>query len=269
MTRRHYRSGGRHGSGHHSHAEQGAFVVPSRASGIPDRGENSTDRLSPHTNALYLAAAILSDPDNADHKAASRTQAESFFLLGADRGHALGPRALRRGPLRRSGGQRTDLPAPAHVHAAAAGRGGAADRVAGPGGPVGETRQPYLDAEQRRAVLRSTALSARYEPLDGPEGWGRLDLFRAADGYGAFEDDVRVHMDSTLGGLHAADTWRNDVDGSGGLTRTGSGTLTLTGRNARSGPTATACWPCGAPSGSRATRHWWSTPPTPWTGSCT
>ena len=53
-----------------------------------------------------------------------------------------------------------------------------------------ETRLPYLDAAQRREVLRTTALPAGYVLLDGFEQWGRLNLFAAADGYGAFDSDV-------------------------------------------------------------------------------
>jgi autotransporter-associated beta strand protein len=100
-----------------------------------------------------------------------------------------------------------------------------------------ETRLPYLDAMQRRVVLKTTALPSGYPILDDAEGWGRLDLFAAADGYGAFNGDVRVAMDASLGGFHAADTWRNDIAGTGKLTKQGSGTLTLAGSNRYSGGT--------------------------------
>ncbi len=100
-----------------------------------------------------------------------------------------------------------------------------------------ETRLPYLDAAQRREVLRTTALPAGYVLLDGFEQWGRLNLFAAADGYGSFDSDVVVALDAAAGGFGAADAWRNDIDGCGGLTKQGSGTLTLTGHNAYTGGT--------------------------------
>ena len=185
--------------------------------------------------ATALAAAILSDPDNAGLKAAAREQAESFFSAQTDgtlwdHAHSGEDPYGDREPNERIFRPRLTYVLPR--------RGREAPLTVPEGAEVLlETRQPYLDAEQRRAVLRGTALSARYELLDGPEGWGRLDLFRAADGYGTFERDVRVSMDASLGGFHAADAWRNDIDGSGGLTKAGSGTLTLTGDNGYSGGT--------------------------------
>ncbi len=48
-----------------------------------------------------------------------------------------------------------------------------------------ETRLPYLSADQRRVVLKTTALASGYPLLDDADGWGRLNLFAAADGYNA------------------------------------------------------------------------------------
>jgi autotransporter-associated beta strand protein len=100
-----------------------------------------------------------------------------------------------------------------------------------------ETRLPYLTAAQRREVLRTTAFPAGNPLFDGPEQWGRLNLFAAADGYGAFDADVRVELDAARGGFHANDSWRNDIGGDGGLVKAGSGTLALHGDNGYRGGT--------------------------------
>ncbi|MFL6696818.1 MAG: phosphatase PAP2 family protein [Vitreoscilla sp.] len=100
-----------------------------------------------------------------------------------------------------------------------------------------ETRLPYLDAAQRRVVLKTTALPSGYPVLDDAEGWGRLNLFAAADGFGAFNGDTLVTMDAAQGGFAASDSWRNDIAGPGKLTKKGSGTLALTGSNSFAGGT--------------------------------
>ncbi|KQU66111.1 MULTISPECIES: phosphatase PAP2 family protein [unclassified Rhizobacter] len=101
-----------------------------------------------------------------------------------------------------------------------------------------ETRLPYLSAEQRRVVLKTTALQSGYPVLDDAEGWGRLNLFDAADGYGAFNGDVSIVMDASLGGFNASDSWNNTIGGAGKLSKSGTGTLALTGSNRYSGGTA-------------------------------
>ena len=98
-----------------------------------------------------------------------------------------------------------------------------------------ETRFPYLSADQRRVVLKTTELPSGYPVMDDAEGWGRLNMFAAADGYGAFNGSVVVSMDASQGGFNAADLWRNDISGTGKLTLQGSGTLALGGNNTWSG----------------------------------
>ncbi|MFB1100182.1 phosphatase PAP2 family protein [Terribacillus sp. JSM ZJ617] len=100
-----------------------------------------------------------------------------------------------------------------------------------------ETRQPYLSDEQRREVLYTTEIESGYPVLDESKGWGRLDLVTASDGYGAFLDNVTVNMDASKGRFNAHDWWRNDITGSGMLTKQGTGTLTLTGSNSYTGGT--------------------------------
>ncbi|MBU9309161.1 phosphatase PAP2 family protein [Burkholderia multivorans] len=103
-----------------------------------------------------------------------------------------------------------------------------------------QTRFPYLSADQRRVVLKTTEMPSGYPVMDDAEGWGRLNLFAAADGYGAFNGNVTVSMDASKGGLNAADVWRNDIAGAGKLTLQGSGTLTLAGNNRYTGGTQVA-----------------------------
>ncbi len=99
------------------------------------------------------------------------------------------------------------------------------------------SRQPYLTADQRRAVLYTTSIDSGYPVLDATNGWGRLDLVTAAAGYGAFQGDVTVTMDASLGGFNARDFWRNDISGEGRLAKAGSGQLELLGENSYAGGT--------------------------------
>ncbi|HEY1094599.1 MAG TPA: phosphatase PAP2 family protein [Glycomyces sp.] len=189
-----------------------------------------------------LAAATLHNPINAELKAAAREQALAYFTavtgVSADELPAYAHRE----------GTDTDRYADRQANRAAylprltymleRDRSDTAMTVPKGAEVLLETRLPYLDAEQRREVLRTTALQAGYPILDGPEQWGRLDYFAAADGYGRFDTDLTVTMDAAEGGFHAADTWRGDIGGTGKLTKTGTGSLTLTGDNDYSGGTA-------------------------------
>lgn len=101
------------------------------------------------------------------------------------------------------------------------------------------TRFPYLTAEQRRDVLATTEIESGHA-LDDGSGWARLNLYAAADGYGAFNGNVTVTMDAKQGGFNAYDSWNNDITGSGSFVKNGSGILELTGNNRFSGTTEIA-----------------------------
>ncbi|GIE74224.1 phosphoesterase [Actinoplanes philippinensis] len=181
-----------------------------------------------------LTAAILADPANATLKAEARAQALAFFQAQA------GPDLT---VAARSGAERdanAAIVTPKQTYGLPARRSKLRFEVPAGAEVLLETRLPYLDAAQRREVLRTTALAAGNPILDGPEQWGRINLFAAADGYGAFDTTVAVTLDAAATGFAAADTWRNDIDGHGGLIKLGTGALTLTGDNGYRGGTTVA-----------------------------
>ncbi len=205
-------------------------------------GMHSTvDVIGGRTMATALAAATLSDPLHTGLKADARRQALSYFLQRT----GTTPNTLF--AYAHSADVDTDPYADPTANAATVTprltyvlpRRGRHRAMTVPKGAevLLETRLPYLDAAQRREVLRTTALPSGHVLLDGTEQWGRLNLFAAADSYGAFGRDTRITMDARDGGFCAADTWRNDIDGDGGLTKRGTGSLTLTGANCYTGGT--------------------------------
>lgn len=184
------------------------------------------DVLGGRTLATALAAAELGDPANAAQAQAARATALAYFerATGHDATGLVEFAAPDRDSARAAVLEHLTYGFP---------RTGPQRPMVVPKGAEAllQTRHPYLDAAQRREVLRTTALPSGYPVLDGPELWGRLNLFDAADGYGRFDRDVTVVMDAAAGGLNATDAWRNDIGGTGGLVKRGSGRLTLTGRN--------------------------------------
>lgn len=101
------------------------------------------------------------------------------------------------------------------------------------------SRFPYLTAEQRRDVLATTEIESGHA-LDNGSGWARLNLYAAADGYGAFNGNVSISMDASKGGFNAYDAWNNDIAGKGNFVKNGSGILELNGNNSFSGTTTVA-----------------------------
>lgn len=228
-----------------------AYAVPERFQELVTRafelshtrimsGMHSTvDVIGGRIMATALAAAALADPANADLKAAARAQALAYFTqqtgTTADTLFAHAHSDASDAYADRDANERALTPRLTYVLE----REGRGKPFTVPKGAevLLETRQPYLSADQRREVLRTTALPSGYVLLDGFEQWGRLNLFGAADGYGAFDTDVTVTLDAAAGGFGAADSWRNDIRGEGGLTKRGTGTLTLTGHNRYHGGT--------------------------------
>ncbi|MCF8531422.1 MAG: autotransporter domain-containing protein [Reyranella sp.] len=98
-----------------------------------------------------------------------------------------------------------------------------------------KSRFPYLSDAQIREVLATTELPSG-GPLDDGSGWVRLNLFKAAGGYGAFNSNVSVTLDRSSG-FNAVDMWSNDISGTGGLTKFGAGLLILGGTNSYTGGT--------------------------------
>lgn len=185
------------------------------------------DVMGGRTMATALAAAALNDPENAELKASARSQAQSILLQNPGQLETMyfendGNNAkMYHDRLTYNLPQTGDTSKPMTVPKGAE--------------VLLETRFPYLDADQRRWVLYSTGLPSGYVFLDDAEGWGRLDLYSAANGYGAFNVDITASMDASQGGFNAYDEWSNDIYGEGCITKEGTGTLVLSGDNSYTG----------------------------------
>ncbi|GGC65790.1 acid phosphatase [Undibacterium terreum] len=245
-------------SGHSAEATRDAvgmaYAVPERFQEILTRGlelgenrilagmHSPLDVISGRVLAQAVAAANLLDPANAAKKAAAVTQAHTALMAQtnttADNFYAFA----------HSGTTDTDRFADYATNKAnylrrlTYGFAPIASTNVAAVVPKGaevllETRLPYLSDTQRRVVLKTTAIPSGYPVLDDAEGWGRLNLFAAADGYGVFFGNVVVSMDASKGGFYALDSWRNNISGTGKLTKQGSGVLKLTGNNTWTGGT--------------------------------
>lgn len=97
-------------------------------------------------------------------------------------------------------------------------------------------RFPYLDNPQVRDVLLTTTTDLGAPGIDEIYGWGLVNLEKAIDGPGQIRVDTNVVMNQRAGGIkvwggEAWDDWRNDIGGSGRLTKSGVGWLRLSGSN--------------------------------------
>lgn len=100
-----------------------------------------------------------------------------------------------------------------------------------------ETRYPYLNADQQREILLTTS-NKTGGVLDNGMGYDTLNLYKAGNGYGAFNQKTTINMDAQQGGYSASDIWLNDINGTGSLEKSGTGTLTLAGHNSWTGGTS-------------------------------
>ncbi|WP_342050530.1 MULTISPECIES: phosphatase PAP2 family protein [unclassified Cupriavidus] len=242
-----------------------AYLVPERFQEMLSRGmelgenrilagmHSPMDVIGGRMLGIASAAANLNAPANATLKAAAYNQAHTALMA------ATGTTAATFRAFAQSGNAGNDRFAdyPANkanfLRRMTFGLPQIGSTTADPVVPKGaevmlETRFPYLSADQRRVVLKTTEVASGYPVMDDAEGWGRLNLFAAGDGYGAFNGNVAVSMDASKGGFNASDIWRNDIAGAGRFTLGGTGTLKLAGTNTYSGGTQVAGGVLGAAS---------------------
>ncbi len=88
---------------------------------------------------------------------------------------------------------------------------------------------PWFTARDLQQTLLTTATDLGAPGVDEIYGWGMVNAGKAVRGYGMFTSVV------TLDTKGYVSTFSNDISGTGGLVKTGEGTLILTGANTYSG----------------------------------
>ena len=90
---------------------------------------------------------------------------------------------------------------------------------------------PWFTAYDLQQTLLTTATDLGDPGIDAVYGWGLVNAEKAVKGYGQFVDTV------TLDTKGFSSTFSNNINGAGGLIKTGAGTLTMTGASTYAGTT--------------------------------
>lgn len=90
---------------------------------------------------------------------------------------------------------------------------------------------PWMSAANVQQTILTTASDLGAPGVDAVYGWGLLDVEKAVHGPGAFVGSFTADVP------HGSYVFGNDIHGTGGLVKTGAGTLTLAGRNTYTGLT--------------------------------
>ena len=121
----------------------------------------------------------------------------------------------------------------------------AAPRVTATAAKVKE-KFPWMTGHELKQTILTTAKDLGQPGVDGIFGWGLLDEAKALKGPAKFSSELLVGERAALGGLRGqfnanvtdgTSIFENDIDGEGGLKKSGNGTLVLTGNNTYHGST--------------------------------
>lgn len=91
---------------------------------------------------------------------------------------------------------------------------------------------PYMTVEQIRTIMLTTAIDLGDPGVDSVYGWGLINAAGAVGGINIL-GPVRLEINDEVNS-----TWSNNITGSGGFTKNGTGVLTLSGENTYTGDTA-------------------------------
>ena len=105
---------------------------------------------------------------------------------------------------------------------------------------------PWMTGHELKQTILTTAKDLGQPGVDSIFGWGLLDEAKALKGPAKFSSELIVGERAALGGLRGqfnanvtdgTSIFENDIDGEGGLKKSGNGTLVLTGNNTYHGST--------------------------------